>query len=122
MAVALALVALAGAGSAAAGTADRSGSADPKLQTALDQLVRSGVPGAILLVRDANGTVRLTSGDADVARKTPIRPGDRYRIGRLTKSFVAAVVLQTAAEGRLSLDDSVERSLPGVLPNGNAIQ
>ncbi|MFF7205650.1 serine hydrolase [Streptomyces sp. NPDC008141] len=38
----------------------------------------------------------------------------------MTKTFVATVVLQLVAEGRLSLDDTVERRLPGVVSgNGN---
>jgi D-alanyl-D-alanine carboxypeptidase len=43
---------------------------------------------------------------------------DRFRIASITKTFVAAVVLQLAAERRLRLDDPVERWLPGLLPNG----
>jgi D-alanyl-D-alanine carboxypeptidase len=115
----LTLLAVLGAGSATAAPAGRN--AAPELQAALDGLVEAGVPGAILLVRDANGTLRLTSGYAEVAQKTPIRASDRFRIGSLTKSFVSAVVLQLAAEGRLSLADSVERWLPGVVPGGEKI-
>ena len=36
-------------------------------------------------------------------------------IGSITKTFVATVVLQLAAEGRLSLNDSVQKWLPGVI-------
>jgi D-alanyl-D-alanine carboxypeptidase len=117
----LALVAVVGAGTAAAARVDDRQDASARLQSALDQLVQAGVPGAILLVRDANGTVRMTSGHSEVTKKTPIRASDRFRIGSLTKSFVSAVVLQLAAEGRLSLDDSVEHWLPGLVPNGGAI-
>jgi D-alanyl-D-alanine carboxypeptidase len=115
------LVAAVGAGSSSAATVDRRADANPQLRAALDDLVRAGVPGAILLVRNADGTVRLTSGHSEVTKKTPIRPTDRFRVGSLTKSFVAAVVLQLAAEGRLSLGDTVERWLPGLVPNGDAI-
>jgi D-alanyl-D-alanine carboxypeptidase len=44
-----------------------------------------------------------------------------FRIGSVTKSFVAALVLQLAARGTLRLDDPIERWLPGVVPNGGAI-
>jgi D-alanyl-D-alanine carboxypeptidase len=121
MALTLALLALVGAGSATASTRDRGRAASPELQTALDRLVQTGVPGAILLVRDGNRTVRMTSGHSDVTKKTPIRARDRFRVGSLTKSFVSAVVLQLAAEDRLSLEDSVEQWLPGLVPNGRAI-
>jgi D-alanyl-D-alanine carboxypeptidase len=44
-----------------------------------------------------------------------------FRVGSITKSFVGTLVLQLAAEGRLSLDDTVERWLPGRVPNGDRI-
>src|SRR5262245_48472859 len=50
-----------------------------------------------------------------------MRVADRSRVGGVTKSFTATVVLQLVAEGKLSLDDTVERRLPGVIPNGGAI-
>jgi D-alanyl-D-alanine carboxypeptidase len=56
--------------------------------------------------------------DAGVADRTTgreRRPQDRYRIASITKTFVATVVLQLEAEGRLDLDDSVEEWLPGVV-------
>jgi D-alanyl-D-alanine carboxypeptidase len=44
----------------------------------------------------------------------------RFRIGSATKSFTAVVVLQLVGEGRLALDDSVGRWLPGLVRgNGN---
>ncbi|WP_336319164.1 serine hydrolase domain-containing protein [Streptomyces lavendofoliae] len=45
-----------------------------------------------------------------------IRRADRFRAGSVTKTFVATIVLQLAAEGRLRLDDPVGRHLPGVVP------
>src|SRR5262249_19201622 len=38
-----------------------------------------------------------------------------------TKTFVAAIVLQLVGEGRLSIADTVERWLPGVVPGGERI-
>jgi len=46
---------------------------------------------------------------------------DRFRIASITKTFVATVVLQLVAEGKLRLDDPVGRWLPRVVPNGGAI-
>lgn len=60
-------------------------------------------------------------GRSDVETGRPIRAGDRFRIGSVTKTFVATVVLQLAAEGRLSLDDPVSRWLPGLLHDGDRI-
>ena len=46
---------------------------------------------------------------------------DRFRVGSVTKTFVATVVMQLVAERKLTLDDSVEQHLPGLVPNGGAI-
>ncbi|MFD4554786.1 serine hydrolase domain-containing protein [Streptomyces sp. NPDC058469] len=50
----------------------------------------------------------------------PIPWNAHFRVASTTKTFVATVVLQLVAEKRLSLDDSVEHWLPGVVSgNGN---
>jgi D-alanyl-D-alanine carboxypeptidase len=99
----------------------RAAAGDMKLQRALDQLVAAGAPGAIALVRDGNRTIRITSGYADLKTKTPMRATDRFRIGSVTKTFVATVVLQLVGERKLTLADTVERWLPGLVPNGRSI-
>ena len=91
------------------------------LQKDVDALVAAGAPGVILLVRDGNRTVRFSAGLGNVARKTPMRANDHFKIASLTKSYTAAVVLQLVGEGKLGLDDSVEQRLPGLVPNGNKI-
>jgi D-alanyl-D-alanine carboxypeptidase len=91
------------------------------LQRDVDTLVAAGAPGAILVARDGSRTVRLAGGLADVAHKRSMDSADRFRIASLTKSYVATVALQLVGEGKLSLDDSVERRLPSVVPNGAKI-
>jgi D-alanyl-D-alanine carboxypeptidase len=44
--------------------------------------------------------------------KTPLRPASPLVIGSVTKTFVAATILQLAEEGLLSLDQPVRRHLP----------
>ena len=70
----------------------------PNLQKDLDALVAGGAPGAVLLVRNQNHTVRYTAGLADVRNKRPMRAVDRFRIASLTKTYTATVVLQLVAE------------------------
>ncbi|MEV0499061.1 serine hydrolase domain-containing protein [Streptomyces spectabilis] len=84
-------------------------------QRALDALERAGMPGVAAEVSGKRGTWFGSAGYADTATKRKRTAADHLRAGSNTKSFVAVVLLQLEAEGRLSLDDSVERWLPGVL-------
>jgi D-alanyl-D-alanine carboxypeptidase len=93
----------------------------PDLQRSVDRVVAEGVPGALVLVRDDGHVWTATAGFADAAARLRLRPADRFRVGSVTKTFVAAIVLQLAAERRLRLDDPLERWLPGLLPDGRRI-
>ncbi|GHF45722.1 serine hydrolase [Streptomyces mashuensis] len=94
------------------------------LQAALDRVVADGAVGATATVREGRRTMRLRAGAATLdggqpgsARApAPVPLRGRFRIGSVTKTFVATVLLQLAAEGRLGLDDPVRRHLPGLLP------
>ena len=116
----LAALLVMGVSPAAAKTAAAAG--DPGLQSRLDALVDGGAPGAILLVRGDDGKKRLTAGEADLATGRAMHPGDRYRIASLAKTYVSTVVLQLVGEGKLRLSDSVEKWLPGRVPNGENIR
>ncbi|MEV7070295.1 serine hydrolase domain-containing protein [Streptomyces sp. NPDC093990] len=80
--------------------------------------VKDGVPGVTLTARDGRGTWSTTAGVGDLRTHAPRSADDRYRVGSITKTFVATVLLQLEAEGRLSLDDTVEKWLPGTV-HGN---
>ncbi|MFJ8583987.1 serine hydrolase domain-containing protein [Streptomyces sp. NPDC093595] len=86
-----------------------------KTRAALEAVVREGVPGALAQAQDRDGTWNGAAGVADMSTGRERLPRDRYRVGSITKTFVATVVLQLEAEGRLDLDDTVERWLPGVV-------
>jgi D-alanyl-D-alanine carboxypeptidase len=90
---------------------------DRALDRALERLLELGVPGAQV---DADGRT-AARGVADLETGRPMRPGLSFRIGSVTKSFTATVALQLVAERRLTLGDTVERWLPGVLPYGGTV-
>jgi D-alanyl-D-alanine carboxypeptidase len=50
-----------------------------------------------------------------------ISPGLKFRIASITKTFTATAVLLLAQDNLLSLDDSVDKWLPGLVPNGTRI-
>jgi D-alanyl-D-alanine carboxypeptidase len=76
------------------------------------------VPGVTATAKDGHGTWAATAGVGNLKTDKPRSTRDRYRVGSITKTFVATVLLQLEAEGRLSLDDTVEKWLPGVV-HGN---
>ncbi|WP_406290408.1 serine hydrolase domain-containing protein [Embleya sp. NBC_00896] len=86
------------------------------IQPLLRQAVtRGGLPGILAEVRDGDRQWFGTAGVADTRTGRKRSQQDRFRIGSITKTFVATVVLQLAAEGRLGLDDTAEQWLPGVV-------
>ncbi|MFF8602555.1 serine hydrolase domain-containing protein [Streptomyces sp. NPDC015232] len=76
-------------------------------QRALDAAVAAGVPGAVAQAREGRDRWTGTAGERG--------RNDRFRVGSITKTFTATVLLQLQAEGRLDLDDPVEKWLPGVV-------
>ncbi|MFF7313621.1 serine hydrolase [Streptomyces sp. NPDC008137] len=85
-------------------------------RTALRNLVdKGGLPGVAAEVRDGKKTWWAASGHSDTGTGRERSPADHFRGASITKTFVATVLLQLEAEGRLSLDDSVESWLPGLV-------
>jgi D-alanyl-D-alanine carboxypeptidase len=95
--------------------------AQTTLQRIVRRLVAAGAPGAVAFVRAPGRAVGVAAGYADLQTRTPMRAADGFRIASVTKTFVATVVLALEAEGRLDIDEPVERWLPGLVPNGSAI-
>ncbi|MFC7304031.1 serine hydrolase domain-containing protein [Streptomyces monticola] len=86
------------------------------VQRVLDRAVSGrGAPGILAEVSAGNVPWFGTAGFADTATERKRQPFDRYRIGSATKTFTATVLLQLAGEGKLRLDDTVEKWLPGVV-------
>jgi D-alanyl-D-alanine carboxypeptidase len=87
-----------------------------KLQLVLDWAVAEvGVPGIVADVKDGDRTWFGTAGVADIETGARRRPGEHVHTGSSGKTFTASVVLALEAEGRLSLDDTANKWLPGVL-------
>jgi D-alanyl-D-alanine carboxypeptidase len=69
-------------------------------------------PGISVGVILADGrSAGVVSGFADVENKVSLKPAHRLLAGSVGKTFVAAVVLQLAEEGKLDLDDKLEKWL-----------
>ncbi|MFF3611734.1 serine hydrolase domain-containing protein [Streptomyces sp. NPDC002580] len=87
------------------------------LRAVLRKARAQGAPGAMARIDDAGTVHRLVEGVADRATGRTISTNDRFRVGSITKTFSAVVLLQLVDEGRLNLDKSVNTYLPGLLPD-----
>ncbi|MGW1171937.1 serine hydrolase domain-containing protein [Streptomyces sp. NPDC002550] len=81
--------------------------------------VRTAAGGDVNVVARVDGpggaVLRARYGTAGVGSTAPVPWDPEFRVASTSKTFTAVVVLQLAAEERLSLDDTVERWLPGVV-------
>jgi D-alanyl-D-alanine carboxypeptidase len=73
-----------------------------------------GASSAIVFVADGGRTQAAASGAG-------ARADQRFRVGSVTKTFTATIVLQLVDEGKLGLDDPVARYLPGLVPAARGI-
>src|SRR5262245_49342513 len=76
------------------------------IQDQLEAVVATGVPGAAVVAAGPAGRVEAAAGLANVSSGEPLTAGHRFRIGSVTKIFVAPLALQLAAENLLDLDAS----------------
>ncbi|KND36145.1 serine hydrolase domain-containing protein [Streptomyces acidiscabies] len=115
------LLAAALCGGVAAVTPAQAAEPEGKLRGEVERALKeAGFVGISVEVRDGSKRIRARAGTAELGTDKPVPYGASFRADSATKPFVATVVLQLAAEGRLSLDDSVEKWLPGVVAgNGN---
>jgi D-alanyl-D-alanine carboxypeptidase len=91
------------------------------LRAALEAVVDAGATGVIALVDDGHDQTRLAVGSARIEPRQRLQVRDQVRVGSITKTVIATIALQLVGEGRLRLDDTVERWLPGTVSNGSAI-
>ena len=69
--------------------------------------------GAVTLVANRDKILDLsTVGYADIAAQKPMQPDQVVWIASMTKAFTAAAVMILVDEGKLSLDDPIEKHLP----------
>lgn len=119
----LALALLAGGGpvAAQASTVPSKAEVARYAQEFLDRYYAADAPGvAALVARGDEVLYRGARGSASLELGVPLAPDQVFRIGSITKQFVAAAVLTLAEEGKLSLDDPLTKFVPGY-PGGEHI-
>jgi len=116
--VAVALVVavmLAATSGAASAPARGEGSSAPPPVERVSRELRNGAKSVIVFV---------SAGDEEyVATGGARRPtgSQRFRVGSVTKTFTATIVLELVEEGTLRLSSTLEDHVPGVIPRGDEI-
>ncbi|MFB9586170.1 serine hydrolase domain-containing protein [Streptomyces goshikiensis] len=87
------------------------------LTKALKNTLAVGAPGAMVRVTGSGAPLTQAEGVQDKTTGAAMDPNSRFRIGSVTKTFSAVVLLQLVDEGKLKLDDPANTYLPGLLPD-----
>ncbi len=99
----------------AAGLAAAPASAEPDrddVRQALAELTATGMAGVQVRVQEGRDNWTEVAGVERLGDDDPVPANGRFRVGSITKTFVATVVLQLVDEGKLTLDDPVVTHLP----------
>ena len=70
------------------------------------------ISGAVTLVSDRNATYCVALGFADLERRTPMRANTMFGIMSMTKPITATALMMLVDEGKMALDDPVEKYIP----------
>ncbi len=77
-----------------------------------DGLESSEIPGIVVQVVTPNWTWTSAAGNASLDPQISAEPDMRFRIASVSKTFTATAILKLAEEGKLDLNDSIDRWLP----------
>jgi CubicO group peptidase (beta-lactamase class C family) len=100
---------------------------DPAVIASIDSMVmiaRNGgkVPGiSVEVVKGSRVIVARGYGLADLENDVPANAATVYRIGSITKQFTAAAIMQLVEARKLSLDDPLDKVLPGYPMQGHQV-
>jgi CubicO group peptidase (beta-lactamase class C family) len=91
------------------------------VESLFQRAMKPGYPGAAVLVSQ-NGKILFEKGYglANRQENIPIIPSTTFRIGSITKQFIAAAILKLAEDGRLSISDKLSKFFPD-FPRGDEV-
>ncbi len=96
--------------------ADDPKDASERIDALLAATANARLPGAaVLVLRDGAVVHSKAYGLANLELGVPNTPRTKFRLASVSKSFTALLVLQLVEQGRLRLDDPLEKYVPGVV-------
>lgn len=86
---------------------------DPIEDYVKGEMERHQIPGVALTVISHGKAVKTAEyGQADLELRAPVTPQTVFEIGSITKQFTAAGILLLVQDGKLSVDEKINRYLP----------
>ena len=102
--------------SASVSAAETESAEKARITTTAQNLVDAGHPAALAAVTKADGStvgVAVGKGNLETGEAPPL--DGEVRIGSISKTFTAVVIMQLVQEGKITLDEPIETYLPGLL-------
>ncbi len=97
----------------------------PSFDNLVDQIFKTAQSGttsgtSVLVSQDGKIIYEKGFGYADVGNKVPVTPDTKFRIGSITKQFIATCILKLQEQGKLSVQDKLSKYIPG-FPRGDEV-
>ncbi len=97
-----------------------------QLEKSVDSLIatqfKPNEPGGSILIADKNGIIyKKAFGSANVELNVAVQSDMIFRIGSITKQFTAIGILQLVEQGKISLQDSIQKYIPDYPSKGYTI-
>ncbi|HEY3389506.1 MAG TPA: serine hydrolase, partial [Prolixibacteraceae bacterium] len=93
-----------------------------KLVTNIFRSAQIGTTSGASVLVSKNGEIiyEKSFGYADVGNKVPVTSDTKFRIGSITKQFIASSILKLQEEGKISVQDKLSKFLPD-FPRGDEV-
>jgi CubicO group peptidase (beta-lactamase class C family) len=76
---------------------------------------------SVAVVKNGRSVLAKGYGFADLENDVPATAETVYRIGSITKQFTSAAIMRLMEQGKLSLDDTLQKFLPSFPTQGNRV-
>jgi len=102
------------------------GATAQQLTAGIDSLINSRLAGiapgcAVLIAKHGQVIYEKGFGTADLELNVPMKPDMVFRLGSITKQYTAIAILQLVEQGKISLQDSIQRFIKDFPNMGHTI-
>lgn len=95
---------------------------EKKIDDLLSPQFKTSDPGCEILVAKKGEIVyKKVFGNADIELNVPIKPDMVFKLGSITKQFTAVAILQLVEQGKISLQDSLQKYIKDFPSKGHII-